>query len=169
MVLTTSLRRRRPTLGYVLGSPARALAFGFGIGLWSRGPGTLASLVAWPLYVLLSRHLSTGVLIGALGLATLAGVWACQRTGRDLGVEDHGGMVWDEIVAMCWILTFVPATLLAQAIAFGLFRLFDITKPGPVGYVERRVRGGLGVMLDDLVAAFLVLVCFTLWTLVMGA
>lgn len=166
MALITSLRRRRLSLGYVLGNPARALAFGFGIGLWPKGPGTLASLVAWALYPLLQRHLHVHALLALVALAGGLGVWACQRAGRDIGVEDHGGMVWDEMVAMWLVLIFVPGTWLAQAIGFGLFRLFDIFKPGPVAYVEQQVRGGLGVMLDDLVAAFLVLVCFTLWTLI---
>lgn len=168
MALTTSLRRRKLTLGYVLSSPARALAFGLGIGLWPKGPGTLASLASVPLYWGLQRWLADIPLLLVIGVATVVGVWACHRAGRDIGVEDHGGIVWDEIVAMLWILAFVPDDWLAQAIAFGLFRLFDIFKPGPVGYAERRVSGGLGVMLDDLVAAFLVLVCFTVWTLVTG-
>lgn len=149
----------------MLGSPARALAFGFGLGLWPKGPGTLASLAAWAVFPLMQRHLDVHVLLGLVALASVAGVWACHRAGRDVGVEDHGGIVWDEIVAVWWVLLFVPGGWLSQAIAIGLFRLFDIFKPGPVGYAERHVRGGLGVMLDDLVAAFLVLVCFTLWTL----
>ncbi|MFN0315681.1 MAG: phosphatidylglycerophosphatase A [Burkholderiales bacterium] len=168
MASTTSFRRARLSFGYLLRSPARLIAFGFGVGLAPRAPGTLASLAAIPLYNALAVRMATMDLLLLAGLAFFAGVWACEKTGRDIGMEDHGGMVWDEIVAMVFILSLLPGTLIAQGIAFGLFRYFDIAKPGPVGYAQLKIRGGLGVMADDLVAAFLVLVCFTLWKLILG-
>ena len=91
------------------------------------------------------------------------GVWACGRTGRALGVHDHGGMVFDETVAFLMVLFLTPPTLMWQAFAFLLFRLFDILKPPPIRYVDRKVKGGLGVMLDDLVAAFFALLCLAAW------
>ena len=83
----------------------------------------------------------------------LAGVWACGVTGRHLGIADHGGMVWDEVVAFLLVLAVVPRELAWQAAAFVLFRFFDIAKPPPIRYCERRYGGGFGVMFDDLVAA----------------
>jgi len=83
----------------------------------------------------------------------LVGVWACGVTGRDLGVADHGAMVWDEVAAFVLVLAIVPRELAWQAAAFVAFRFFDIVKPQPVRYFEQRYGGGFGVMFDDLVAA----------------
>jgi len=168
MVTTTSLRRKRISFRYLAGHPARLLAFGFGIGLFPRGPGTVASLLMIPLYNYLATKMGSTALLILFGVMFAAGIWICERTGRDIGIEDHGGIVWDEMTAMLLVLVFVPATPLAQVLAFGLFRLFDIFKPGPVRYTEIWIRGGLGVMADDIVAGFLALVCMTLWTLLFG-
>jgi len=81
------------------------------------------------------------------------GVWACGRTGRDLGVDDHGSMVWDEIVAFLPLAALCFASVWMQLIAFLLFRLFDIWKPFPIRQFERNIKGGFGVMVDDLIAA----------------
>jgi len=86
------------------------------------------------------------------------GVWACDIAGRTIGIRDHNGMVWDETVAFLLVLFLAPATLYWQGAAFLLFRLFDILKPQPIRYYERRFRNGFGVMLDDLVAAFFTLI-----------
>ena len=93
----------------------------------------------------------------------LLGIWACGVTGRAIGVSDHGGMVWDEMVAFLLVLFFVPAALAWQAVAFLVFRLFDILKPPPIRYYERTFRNGFGVMLDDLVAAFYTLLVFAVF------
>lgn len=90
------------------------------------------------------------------------GIWACGVTGRALGVEDHGAIVWDEVVAFLPLAALASSSLLLQALAFGLFRLFDIWKPFPIRQFERNVRGGLGVMLDDLIAACYAYVAFIL-------
>jgi phosphatidylglycerophosphatase A len=90
----------------------------------------------------------------AIGALFALGVWACGRTGRDLGVPDHGAMNWDEVVAFLAVLLFTPEGLWWQVGAFVGFRFFDMTKPPPIRRVERAVKGGLGVMVDDLVAAF---------------
>lgn len=81
------------------------------------------------------------------------GIWCCDVTGKALGVSDHGAIVWDEVVAMTWVLVSVPVGLYWGLAAFGLFRLFDIWKPFPIAWVDARVKGGLGVMLDDVLAA----------------
>jgi phosphatidylglycerophosphatase A len=92
-------------------------------------------------------------LLAVVLLAFAAGVWFCDVTGKALGVSDHGGIVWDEIVAMWLILAFTPASGLWYGVAFLLFRLFDIWKPFPIRYFDQHVKGGFGVMLDDLLAA----------------
>lgn len=95
------------------------------------------------------------------------GVWACEVTGRDLGASDHGSMVWDEIVAFLPLAALASASLLLQAVAFALFRLFDIWKPYPIRLVERNVKGGMGVMVDDLMAGAYAYVAFIVFVLVM--
>ncbi len=115
-------------------------------------PGTVGTLLGFPLFWLLSTIplITQGWL---LILMLLFGIWCCDFTGRALGVSDHGAIVWDEIVAMAWVLTTVPATWAWGLGAFVLFRLFDIFKPFPIGWVDAHIKGGLGVMLDDVLAA----------------
>lgn len=94
------------------------------------------------------------VFLACIACLFVAGVWACGRTGRALGVPDHGGMVVDEIVAYLLVLYWLPRELPWQAAGFVLFRAFDIVKPPPIRQADRHVKGGFGVMLDDLIAAF---------------
>ncbi|MDX8400189.1 MAG: phosphatidylglycerophosphatase A [Gallionellaceae bacterium] len=143
----------QPNLDYVFSHPARLFAFGFGAGLFPRSPGTVGTLVAFPLYWYLAPRLSDTLFILLLvGLFAL-GVWACEKTGQELGVPDYGGLVWDEIVAFMLVLFFTPAGLVWQVLAFSLFRLFDIWKPQPIRHFDRTWHGGLGVMFDDILAA----------------
>ena len=93
------------------------------------------------------------VLLGLIFFFFAVGLWACDVTGRHLGVSDHSGMVWDEVVAFLLILAIIPAQPAWQLAAFVLFRAFDILKPPPIRHFERRYGGGFGVMFDDLVAA----------------
>lgn len=139
-----------PDRRFLFAHPAHFLALGFGSGLSPRAPGTAGTLAAFPLYWLMqdSPLYWPWVLFFAL-----LGVWVCEVTGRALGVSDHGGIVWDEIVAFLLVLPFAPVSVLGYAAAFALFRLFDIWKPFPIGWADARVKGGLGVMLDDLLAA----------------
>ncbi|HZD20599.1 MAG TPA: phosphatidylglycerophosphatase A [Burkholderiales bacterium] len=139
----------RPTPGFTFSRPAHAIALGFGAGLSPYAPGTVGTLVAWPLGWVLSPVLLAAVIAPLF----LLGIWACAVTGRDLGVADHRSMVWDEIVAFLLVLAIVPRTLGWQAAAFVLFRFFDIAKPPPIRALERRYHGGFGVMVDDLMAA----------------
>ena len=143
----------QPDLIFILRHPAHFFAFGFGSGLAPKAPGTAGSLAAIPLYLVLAHFLSQDALLAVIGLSFVAGVWFCDVTGKALGVPDHGGMVWDEIVAMWLILIFTPQTWFWYGVAFLLFRLFDIWKPFPIRYFDQRVKGGFGVMLDDLLAA----------------
>jgi len=142
----------RPSAVFAFSHPAHVVAFGFGAGLAPFAPGTAGTAVAWPVgWLLAGMHPVLGLALIALLFAL--GVWACELTGRHLGVADHGSMVWDEIVAFLLILAIVPRSLAWQAAAFALFRLFDIAKPPPIRWFERRYRGGFGVMFDDLIAA----------------
>ena len=146
--------RSFPSLGWICGHPARFIAFGLGSGLIRPAPGTWGTLAAWPIwYLLMLARPSSWLIAVLLVLALILGSWACHRTGRDLGVADHGGMVWDEMVAFWLVLWLTPATLPAQAVAFGVFRLFDIVKPVPIRQLDARFKNGFGVMLDDLLAA----------------
>jgi phosphatidylglycerophosphatase A len=142
----------RPRPAFVFSHPAHLIAFGFGAGLAPVAPGTFGTLLGWGLgWVLGALH--PGLVLLAAIVSFGIGVWACQVTGRDLGVADHGAMVWDEVAAFLLILAIIPHELAWQAAAFGAFRFFDIAKPPPIRYCERRYHGGFGVMLDDLVAA----------------
>lgn len=158
----------RPTVGFLLGHPAHFVALGFGTGMSPLLPGALGTLAAFPLYALLVRGLEpAGVAVAIVALFGL-GVWACGRTGRDLGVPDHGAMTFDEAVAFCIVLLLAPAGFGWQALAFVAFRFFDMAKPPPIRYLERTVKGGLGVMLDDVVAAFYALLVLAVVKRVLG-
>jgi len=110
----------------------------------------------------MNARLTPLAFLAAAAVMYLAGIWICGQTGRDLGVEDHKAIVWDEITAFVIVLFFTPPSLFWQAGAFVLFRLFDALKPGPIRYIEARFRGGFGVMIDDLAAAFFTLMCLAL-------
>ncbi len=137
----------------MLQHPAHLIALGGGAGLVPRAPGTVGTLLAVPLYWGWAAQFSLQIQLVLIALAFVAGIWACGRTGRALGVSDHGGMVWDEVVAFFLVLVFTPEGLVWQVFAFLLFRLFDIVKPQPIRYYDRTLHGGFGVMFDDLLAA----------------
>jgi phosphatidylglycerophosphatase A len=131
---------------------AHIIALGFGAGRAPFAPGTFGTLLAWPAgWALGGAH--AAVVLGLVAALFLLGVWACGVPGRDLGVYDDGSMVWDEFVAFLLVLAIVPRELAWQAAAFVLFRAFDIAKPAPIRWFERRYQGGFGVMFDDLLAA----------------
>jgi phosphatidylglycerophosphatase A len=143
----------RPDLRFLLAHPSHFIALGFGSGLAPKAPGTVGTLLGWLLFPALSWSLSDGMLLGLLVIFFIGGVLAAGRAGRALGVPDHGAIVWDEMVAIWLVLVFAPPTLLWQAVAVALFRFFDIVKPPPVRNVEAALKGGFGVMADDIVAA----------------
>lgn len=142
-----------PSLSWMGRRLARIVAFGLGSGLLRPAPGTWGTLLAWLLWVVGLAHLGSVTLGLFLALAFVYGVWACGRVGQELGKPDHGGMVWDEMVAFWLLLWVIPGSLFAQALAFVLFRLFDITKPRPIAQLDRHFKSGFGVMVDDLIAA----------------
>jgi phosphatidylglycerophosphatase A len=142
----------RPSPGFVFSHPAHAIAFGFGAGLAPVAPGTAGSLLGWAVgWGLGAVH--PAIFFSTIVAFFVVGLWACEVTGRNLGVADHGGMVWDEVVAFMLVLAIVPREPAWQAGAFVAFRFFDIVKPPPIRHFERRYGGGFGVMGDDVVAA----------------
>lgn len=128
------------------------LALGFGSGLAPKAPGTFGTLVALPLVWLLSVA-GTVWFIGFLVLGTLLGIYVCGKAAADVGEHDHGAIVWDEIIGFTLTMLFVPISFVSLLIGFVLFRFFDIVKPWPIRWFDQRVQGGLGIMLDDLLAA----------------
>jgi len=148
-----STTSRRPDARFLLAHPAHFIALGFGAGLAPRAPGTAGTLAALVLYWLLELLLHPLVIAFLAVPLFFVGIWACGVAGRNLGVQDHGAFVWDEIVAFLPLAALVSGSLFLQALAFALFRLFDIWKPFPIRQFEARVKGGFGVMLDDLLAA----------------
>ena len=134
-----------------LTNPIHLLAFGFGSGLAPVAPGTFGTLAAVPFYLLMAR-LPLEVYLAVLAVVILAGIWICGRTSRDLGVHDHPGIVWDEFAGFFVTMIAAPPGWFWLVAGFGLFRLFDILKPWPIGWLDKRVKGGLGIMLDDLLA-----------------
>lgn len=153
----------QPDLAFVHSRFAHFLAFGAGVGLSRLAPGTFGTLVAFPLFWFLDSIFEPLALLLAIDIFFILGIWACSITGKALSAPDHSGMVWDEIVAFMLVLYFTPDHWLWSVAAFILFRFFDILKPPPIKYFERKFHGGLGVMFDDLLAAFYTLLCLAGW------
>ena len=134
------------------------LAFGFGAGCSPKAPGTMGTLLAVALYLPLSR-LPLAAYGAVLVAVIVAGIWICDKASRDLGVHDHPGIVGDEVAGYLLTMFAAPPGWVWIAVGFALFRLFDIWKPWPIGWFDRRVSGGLGIMLDDLVAGVVAAAC----------
>ena len=155
-----------PDARFLVSHPAHFIALGFGSGLAPKAPGTFGTLAAFPLYWALALVLPPLAIAYAAIPLFFVGVWACDVTGRDLGVQDHPAMVWDEIVAFLPLLAVSSQSILLQLVVFALFRLFDIWKPYPIRELERRVKGGMGVMIDDVFAMFYSYIAFALFIVV---
>jgi phosphatidylglycerophosphatase A len=141
-----------PLSARLLRHPVDFLALGFGSGLVPQGPGTAGTIVAIPLYLLLAP-LPLAVYLALVGMLFVIGIPICEHTARRMGVHDHPAIVWDEIVGYLATMTFAPAGWPWIIAGFALFRLFDIAKPWPIRLLDRKVGGGLGIMIDDLLAA----------------
>jgi phosphatidylglycerophosphatase A len=158
---------RRPDYRFLVAHPWHWIALGLGSGLPWIAPGTWGTLAGWLLFIALDRWLSGPAWLGLLFATFALGAWAAQRTGERLGVADSSHIVIDEILAFWIVLLMLPPSAqpwVQQAWAFLLFRLFDILKPPPIRNVDARMKSGLGVMLDDLIAAFYTLLAIALWT-----
>ena len=158
-----------PTLAFLFRHPAHVIALGFGAGLAPVAPGTFGTLVALPIAAALWTYANDAIFVGAIVALFALGVWAAGVTGRDLGVPDHGAIVWDEAVAFLLVLFFVGRDGLRVAAAFLLFRLFDVLKPPPIRNIDRSLKSGFGVMADDLVAALYTLLVLAAWQRLRGA
>lgn len=166
---TTAAPIFRPDVRFLLAHPAHFIALGAGTGLARIAPGTVGTLWAWLAFLVLDRFLSPAELGLLIVLGLLIGWWACTVTAQHMGVADSSHIVWDEVIAF-WIILWLllPADLPLQAAAFALFRFFDALKFGPVAWADRQFkglgpRGGLGILLDDLIAAFCTLLLLAFW------
>ncbi|MDP2903302.1 MAG: phosphatidylglycerophosphatase A [Methylovulum sp.] len=150
-IFLDAVGKNKLTPKQILSDPALFLAFGFGSGLAKKAPGTFGTVAAIPLYAL---FVQADVLIYSLLTISVAvvGVWICGVAAEKLGEHDFGGIVWDEIAGFLIAMWLVPFTWQAVLWGFVLFRLFDILKPWPIRAIDRQVHGGLGIMLDDILA-----------------
>jgi phosphatidylglycerophosphatase A len=141
-----------------LKSPVHLLALGFGTGLSPYAPGTMGSLLALlPAWLMFNLSMFWQIGIGLT--VAVAGIWICGQSARRLGVHDHPGIVFDEIAAILLLVPAIPQEPIWLFAAFAVFRFFDIVKPWPIRDVDHRMRGGLGIMLDDLMAAVYTAIC----------
>jgi len=151
-------QKSNPTLAQLWRRPVHALAFGLGAGLSPKAPGTAGSLLAIPLFLFLAPlgpWIYFAIVVGSL----FAGVWITGACERDLGIKDHPGIVFDEVVGQLIALFLVPADWRWVLAGFVLFRLFDILKPGPIGWLNHRLHGGWGIMIDDVAAGAVACLC----------
>ena len=153
------MKHQDPALAKLtLANPIHFLALGFGSGLAPKAPGTFGTLAALPLYFLIADCSLVNYLLITL-LVTVAGFWLCDKAAKDMQVHDHGAIVWDEIAGLLITLIAVPVSWLAVLVGFMLFRLFDIFKPWPIKLLDRHVKGGFGIMIDDVLAGIFAAVC----------
>ena len=174
----------QPQRTWIWSRPDRALAFGFGSGLSIRAPGTIGTLYAWAFYLLFEILFTAHTIAWIIAIGAIAGIWICGKVGEELGVPDHGGIVWDEFIAF-WLILFMimPADIWGQLGAFLLFRFFDAVKPGPIKTIDRYFKTwqptlerldqpkkipswvvrGFGVMIDDIAAAIATLLVIAIW------
>jgi phosphatidylglycerophosphatase A len=151
----------------ILANPIHLLAFGFGAGLSPKAPGTMGTIVAVLIYLLLPS-MPPIIYAGLILLSFVFGIGICGKTAEDLGVHDHGGIVWDEFVGY-WITMFMaPSGLFWVLLGFVLFRLLDIFKPWPIKWADKELAGGLGIMLDDVLAGIMGALCIQALVVLLG-
>lgn len=153
--MTTSPKADTPK---VWRDPVLLLAHGLGSGLAPKAPGTFGTLAALLPWLLLAQ-LALPLYLAFVALAGVAGIWLCGEAARRMQSEDPGGIVWDEWVGLWIALAGLPLSWPWILAGLVLFRLFDILKPWPVGWLDRRLHGGLGIMLDDIAAGLMAAAC----------
>ncbi|MCE9678072.1 phosphatidylglycerophosphatase A [Shewanella sp. AS1] len=141
-----------------LTNPIHFLALGFGSGLAAKAPGTFGTLAAIPLYLLM-MNLSLPWYLGLTLVSVIAGFYICDKASKDMGVHDHGAIVWDEVAGLLITMIAAPTGWLWLLVGFVLFRLFDIIKPWPIRWLDAKVHGGVGIMIDDVLAGIFACVC----------
>ena len=142
-------------------NPVHFLALGFGSGLAPKAPGTFGTLAAIPLFLLMS-YLPLWLYIVLILAACRYGIYLCGKTAQDFDVHDDPSIVWDEFVGFWITMIAIPVSFTTVVLGFALFRLFDIWKPWPIDWIDQKVSGGLGIMLDDVVAGLMALGCLHL-------
>ncbi len=144
-----------PKISWVFCSLERILMFGFGLGLIRIAPGTWGTFLAWMVWLIGNHYffLKTWETLVFLFLFFFLGCWCCERISKDLGNSDHISIIWDEMVSFWLILYFSPKKLIIQLSAFIIFRIIDSLKPPPIKFFEKKLEGGIGIMLDDVFAA----------------
>lgn len=150
-IFLNTVGKNQLTARQILRDPVLFLAFGFGSGLAKKAPGTMGTVAAIPLYWVLAQ---ADLLVYSLLtlFITGVGVWFCDVATEKLGEHDFGGIVWDEIAGFLITMWLVPFNWQNLLLGFVLFRVFDIVKPWPIKWVDKQVHGGLGIMLDDVLA-----------------
>jgi len=141
----------KPTDKLSLTNPVHFLALGFGSGLAPKAPGTFGTLAALPVWWLLAQGGSLVYVVGTL-LAVAIGPYICGQAARDMGIHDHGSIVWDEVAGYLVTMLFAPISVLWALVGFALFRFFDILKPWPISWLDKQLDGGTGIMADDILA-----------------
>ncbi len=159
----------RMTWAFAFEKPSHIVASFFGSGVLRPGPGTWGTLAGWLVYVGLSAWVTPFAWLIIAAVTLIVGAWACGQTNHDLGVEDHGSIVIDEVFAIWLVLALIPQTLYWQIAGFVTFRFFDIVKLPPASYFDRNMKNGLGVMMDDAVAALYALAVLWVAQWAMGA
>ncbi|AJX32038.1 phosphatidylglycerophosphatase A [Burkholderia oklahomensis] len=158
------IARRRATVGFMFSHPVHIVSLGLGSGLAPFMPGTFGTLFGWLTFVALNRYLTVPEWWALIVVGFVAGIWMTGFTAKKMGIADPGPAVWDEIVAIWLVMLLVtPATFVEQLWAFVVFRFFDMVKPPPIRYFDRNLKGGFGIMFDDLIAALMTLFVIALW------
>ncbi len=140
-------------------TPWQFLASGFGAGMSPVAPGTAGTIVGLIIWYLLLGHLSTLTYLLVIAIAFAVGITICQKASDELGVHDHGGIVWDEFVGFWITMIAAPVGVLPALIGFCLFRFFDVLKPWPIKPIDEKVGGGFGIMIDDVIAGIFAFIC----------
>lgn len=139
----------------IIRDPILFLAFGFGSGLVKKAPGTMGTVAAIPVYLIVAQF-NFWIFSLLTLIITVVGIWICDYAAKKLEVHDFGGIVWDEIagylITMWFTVAFIPFSWTAIIVGFILFRIFDILKPQPIKWIDSKIEGGLGIMLDDVIA-----------------
>ncbi|GAA0815750.1 phosphatidylglycerophosphatase A [Colwellia asteriadis] len=154
--MSSSKKSENKPVEFNLKNPVHFLALGFGSGLLPKAPGTYGTLAAIPLFLLMSE-LSTMYYALVVLLSCIIGVYLCGRTAEDVGVHDHGAIVWDEFAGFFITMFMIPVSWQSVLVGFMLFRLFDIIKPWPISVADKKLSGGFGIMFDDILAGFFAL------------
>jgi len=149
--LNSEYGKNKLSVKQILSNPVLFLAFGFGSGLAKKMPGTMGTVAAIPVYLAFTQF-NIWIYSVLTVIVCIIGIYICDTAAKQLGEHDFGGIVWDEVAGYLVTMWFVPFSWTAVLYGFVLFRIFDILKPWPIKWVDKKVEGGFGIMLDDVLA-----------------